>query len=124
MRSLGHVLGADGQHGVRFAKQNLLGAADQALKARATQAVDGQRGGFDRQADFETDVACEVGGIAARLHHIARENLPDIFGIEAALSERGLGGDHTEVGGGHKLEGAAHGPKRGTLRSENPNFAR
>jgi hypothetical protein len=40
---LGHVLGAAHEHGLGLAQEDLLGAVDDGLKARAAQAVDGER---------------------------------------------------------------------------------
>ena len=62
---LAHALSAADQRHVGLAKEDLLGARHQGLEATAAQAVNGQRGGLDRRAGLQSDVAREVGCVLA-----------------------------------------------------------
>jgi hypothetical protein len=111
---LGHVLGAAHEHGLGLAEEELLGAVDDGLKARAAEAVDGERGHGDGQPALEAHVARAVDRVGGGLLDVAEDHVAEsLFGGDAGVREGGLGGVHGEVRGAHALERARDGAERG-----------
>ena len=118
VRRLRHVLAAADQRALAVARQHLQRRVDDGLEARAAEPVDGERGHVLRQARLQPDVAGEIDGVGAGLHHVAEDDVVDLLRLDPGLLDGGLSGVDREVGGGDVFQRASVGAKRRALRCQ------
>jgi hypothetical protein len=123
VRRLGHVLGAADQHDLGVTEDDLLGAADHRLEARAAQAIDGERRHRDRHSRAQADVSRVVDGVRRRLLHVAENHVVHVLGSDLRLRQRRLRRLDGEVGGGEVLERAAESAESRALGTDDPDLA-
>ena len=93
MRRLAHGFGPADQRHLGVADADVLRRADDRLKARATEAVHGQRRLVLGDAGAQPDVSRAVNVLGRGLHDVAEDDLIDLGGLEPGLRQRRLGGD-------------------------------
>jgi hypothetical protein len=79
-----------------LAQEDLLGALDDRLEARATQAVDRDCRGLDREAGFERHVACQVDRVGGGLLGVAEGDVVHVGVLDAGTIERAPRGELAE----------------------------
>src|SRR5215470_4791696 len=97
MRGLAHVLHASGEHGPGLAQQNPLSALHDGLETGTAEAIDGQRGNFFGNSDFQADVAGPVYGVSGRLKRVAKNDMIDFGRIGPRAFERFASSDDPQV---------------------------
>src|SRR5260370_6707959 len=95
-----------------------MGCRYDGLRARAANAVHGQRRDRDRQSGMDGGLACRVH-LGAGLNDIAHDDRPDLLGIEAGACDGGLDGDGAEIGRRKLFQAPAKRPNRGSHRRDN-----
>jgi hypothetical protein len=86
-RQVAHVLHAGADHDVMDAGGDQRGAEVDGLLRRAALAVDGRRGGLDRQPLLQPRVARDVERLLAELLDAAGDHVLDFGGVDSAAGE-------------------------------------
>ncbi len=102
-----HGLGAAGDDDFGGAAANALGSKRDGLQAGGAEAVDGHRGGFDRETGAERGDAGDVHALFAFGHGAAEDDVVDLLGVD-----RRNAGEDFFYGEGSEIVGA-----RGTQRA-------
>src|SRR4029077_20935156 len=110
---LAHRLGPARQHRVGLAEKNAMRGLDDRLEPRAAEPIDDDRGSLDRQSGSQPDVPRQIRGVGRGLNHVAENDMLDVGRSEAGPGDGALCGQHSEVGGGVLLEGAAKAAEAG-----------
>jgi hypothetical protein len=122
MRRLRHRLAAADETDIGMPQQNLLGAADDGLKSRSAQSIEGERRSLDRGAALERDMPREVRAVGGRRDDVAKDRLRNISRRYALPLYCGFGRDDGEIDCCRILEGAAECPEGRTRPREKDYF--
>src|SRR5215472_11745439 len=115
IRRLIHVLHAACHSNVNVPKGNLLRSGDDGLRARAADAIDGERWSADREPGVDGSLPCGIH-LVASLDYVAHDNRFHLIGAKFRPRDRGADGHRTESRSRNVLERASKGADRRSNR--------
>ena len=121
--SLGHGFHATGEHDLGIPELHHFRRIDDCLHAGAAQAVDRQRGSFNRQSGAQTNVARTIESIARGLLRISENHMIEFAGGEAGALDGAPGGYGAKFHGGEVFELATVAAHRRASAADNRNLA-